>query len=50
MKVNRVATKKHVLTVVIRFWLTHSFLYVWLFEAIFIGKTLVTCKGDNSAT
>ena len=40
----RVAAKKNVSFVVIQFLLTLSFIYIyiWLFYAIFIGKTLVT--------
>ena len=49
-KGHRVAIKKSVLIVVVRFRLKHSFLYVRLIETISIGKTLGTCKGDYSST
>ena len=42
--------RKFVSFVLAKFWLTHFFLYQWLFKAISIGKTIGTCKGDYSAT
>ena len=45
-----VAAMRNGSIVMLRFWLTHSFLFVWLFQANSIGKNLNTSKGDNSAT
>ena len=42
--------RKIVSFVLARFWPSHSILYLWLFYAISIVKTLCICKGDYSAT
>ena len=50
IKVIMLPQRKNVSLVLARFWLTHIILYLWLFYANSIGKTLGICKGDYSAT